>query len=202
VSNLAAVKLFEIGPFIFSGGIIVFPLSYIFGDVLSEVYGFARTRRIIWAGLVANVFMVTVLWSTIRLPSAPGWNYQEEFAAVHGFIPRIVLGSLVAYWMGEFANSVILSRMKVWTNGRMLWTRTIASTIVGEFVDTLVFVLIAFTGTVPPVILVAATISGWLFKVLYEIIATPLTYKIVGYLKKIEGVDHYDRSEVYNPFKF
>jgi uncharacterized integral membrane protein (TIGR00697 family) len=201
VSNLAAVKLFQLGPATFTGGILVFPISYIFGDVLTEVYGYARTRRVIYAGLFANVFMVAVLSMTIMLPPAPGWPLQESFAAIYEMTPRIVAASVVGYWAGEFVNSFILSRIKVWMGGSKLWVRTISSTVVGQFVDTCLFAFIAFGGVIPGSLLVTAVLSGWLFKVVYEALATPLTYLVVGKLKRAEGVDHFDRIENYNPFR-
>jgi hypothetical protein len=201
VSNLAAVKLFNFGPFVFTGGIIVFPLNYIFGDILSEIYGFARTRRIIWAGLFANLFMAIMLWLAIQLPPAKGWGLQEAFAQVFMLVPRLVVASVLAYWAGELSNSIVLSKMKVWMQAKHLWMRTIGSTLVGEFVDTCIFVLIAFAGVFPSDLLLRVILSGWVFKVVYEAIATPITYVIVGYLKRLEGIEHFDRYEKYNPLK-
>ncbi len=195
VSNLAAQKLFSLGPAIFSAGILVFPISYIFGDVLTEVYGFNRARRIIYAGLVANLFMASILWIAIHLPPAPGWGLQKEFAAVHSLIPRIVVASMIAYLAGELVNSFIMSRLKLITAGRHLWLRTISSTVVGQLVDTALFVLIAFLGVFEPSVLIVAIISGWLFKTMYEATATPLTYMVVRRLKHAEGVDHFDKKE-------
>ena len=202
VSNLAAVKLFSLGPLIFSGGILVFPISYIFGDVLTEVYGFARARRIIWAGLFANLFMAGVLWLTVQLPPAQGWPLQDAFASVHLLVPRVVIASVAAYWAGELVNSLVMSRMKVRSKGRHLWMRTIASTVAGQLVDTVIFVLIAFLGIFPGGLLLTAIVSGWIFKVVYEAVATPLTYAIVGYLKRKEGVEHFDVHTNYNPLRF
>ncbi len=201
VSNLAAVKLFQLGPATFTGGILIFPISYIFGDVLTEVYGYARTRRIIYAGMFANVFMTAVLWIVIQLRPAPGWNLQQAFEAIYSLTPRIVLASIVAYWAGEFSNSFVMSKMKIWTEGRKLWTRTISSTVVGQFVDTGLFGIVAFAGVFPGHLLLKAILSGWIFKVLYEAAATPLTYVVVGKLKRSEGVEHFDRVEQYNPFR-
>lgn len=195
VSNLAAAKLFSLGPAIFTAGILVFPISYIFGDVLTEVYGFNRARRVIYVGFLANLFMALVLWVAIQLPPASGWNLQEEFAAVHRLIPRIVIASLVAYVAGELVNSLIMSKLKIRTGGRHLWLRTISSTIAGQFVDTAIFVLIAFGGVFGVNLLVVATISAWIFKVLYEAAATPLTYLVVRRLKCLEGIEHFDRKD-------
>lgn len=195
VSNLAAQKLFQLGPAVFTAGVLVFPISYIFGDVLTEVYGFNRARRIIYSGLIANLFMAGMLWIAIQLPPAVGWNLQTEFAAVFSFVPRIVLASVAGYVAGELTNSLVLSRLKVKTNGRHLWMRTISSTIAGQLVDTILFVLIAFAGIFETGLLLAAIVSGWLFKVVYEVVATPLTYAVVGKLKRLEGIEHFDRNE-------
>jgi len=195
VSNLAATKLFSLGPAIFSAGILVFPISYIFGDVLTEVYGFVRARRVIYMGLFASLFMATVLSVSISLPPAPGWNLQHEFQAVHSLIPRIVVASLLAYLAGEFTNSAIMSRLKIRTDGRHLWIRTISSTVAGQFVDTVLFVTIAFAGVFETPLLIGAIVSGWIFKVLYEAAATPLTYLVVNRLKRLEGIEHFDRKD-------
>jgi len=202
VSNLAAQKLFQLGPATFSAGILVFPISYIFGDVLTEVYGFNRARRVIYVGLFANLFMALVLWIAIKLPPAPGWPLQEQFAAVHSLIPRIVLASVVAYVAGELTNSLVMSRLKIATMAKHLWVRTISSTIAGQFVDTLLFVVIGFAGVFTPKLLVAAIISGWVFKVVYEVAATPLTYALVARLKRLEGVEHFDKKDRLSILKF
>lgn len=202
VSNLAAQKLFRLGPATFTAGILVFPISYIFGDVLTEVYGFNRARRIIYTGLFANLFMAIVLWTVIKLPPAPGWPLQKEFEAVHSLIPRIVVASILAYVAGEITNSFIMSRLKIMTNGKYLWVRTISSTIVGQFVDTSAFAVIAFGGVFPSALLIDAIIFGWLFKVFYEAAATPLTYLVVGKLKRLEGIEHFDRKDKLTLLKF
>jgi uncharacterized integral membrane protein (TIGR00697 family) len=200
VSNIAAQKLIPIGPFIFTGGVLLFPVAYIFGDVLTEVYGYAKTRQVIWTGFAANILMAGFLWIVVALPPAPGWELQEEFASALGLLPRVVAGSIIAYWLGEFANSAVLAKMKVWTSGRHLWTRTISSSLVGQGVDTIAFVMIAFAGVLPTAVLVRAAWSGYLFKIAYEVVATPITYGIVGWLKRVEGVDVYDRDTNMNPF--
>ena len=202
VSNIVATKLFQLGPATFTAGILVFPISYILGDVLTEVYGFNRARRVIYVGLFANLFMTAVLWVAIQLPPATGWNLQKEFEAVHGLVPRIVLASMLAYVAGEITNSFVMSRLKIKTNAKYLWIRTISSTIAGQLVDTTLFVLIGFIGVVPNNILVAAIISGWLFKVIYEASATPLTYIVVGKLKRLEGIEHFDRKDPLTLLKF
>ena len=200
VSNIAAQKLIPVGPFIFTGGVLLFPVAYIFGDVLTEVYGYAKTRQVIWTGLAANILMAGFLWLVVALPPAPGWELQEQFASALGLLPRVVAGSIIAYWLGEFANSMVLAKMKVWTSGRHLWTRTISSSLVGQGVDTIAFVMIAFVGVLPTAVLVRAAWSGYLFKIVYEVVATPITHGIVGWLKRVEGVDVYDRDTNMNPF--
>jgi len=200
ISNVAAQKLFMFGPFTFSGGILLFPLGYVAGDVLTECYGYARARQVIWAGLVANVLMAMVLWIVVQLPPAAGWPLQDQFATVLGLVPRIVLASIIGYWAGEFSNSLVLAKLKVRTAGRFLWIRTISSTVVGQAVDTILFVLIAFAGIFPQGLLVQAIWSGYLFKVAYEVLATPITYAIVNFLKRVEGIDVFDRQTNFTPF--
>lgn len=202
ISNVAAQKLFTLGPFTFTCGIIVFPLAYIFGDVLTEVYGYAKTRRVIWMGLVCNLLMIVVFQVSIYLPPAAGWPLQKEFAATLGYVPRIVLASVVAYCAGEFCNSFVLAKMKIKTGGKHLWMRTIGSTVVGQFTDTVVFVIIAFAGRLPLSVIISSALSGYLFKVLYEAAVTPLTYLAVGFLKRREGIDFYDTKTNFSPFKF
>lgn len=200
ISNIAAQKLIPVGPFVFTGGILLFPLTYIFGDVLTEVYGYSKTRQVIWTGFAANALMALFLWVVIALPPAPGWELQKEFASALGLLPRVVMGSIMAYWIGEFANSFVLARMKLWTGGRFLWSRTISSTLVGQFLDTIVFIVVAFGGVLPVNVLIRAGWSGYLFKVGYEALATPLTYAIVRWLKRAESVDVFDRDTDFSPF--
>ncbi|MEK7166917.1 MAG: queuosine precursor transporter [Patescibacteria group bacterium] len=200
ISNTVATKLFGIGPLIFTGGILIFPITYIFGDILTEVYGYSRSRQIIWTGFIALIFMSLIYWLVGLLPPAPTWPNQEAYVAVLGLVPRIVLASIIGYWAGSFSNSFVMAKMKLSTKGKYLWTRTISSTIVGEGVDTTLFVLIAFWGIVSGGILVLVIISGYAFKVVYEIIATPITYKIIGFLKKAEGIDVYDTNTKFSPF--
>ncbi len=197
VSNIAATKLFEFWIFTFSAGIIIFPISYIFGDILTEVYGFNRARRIIYMGMAANLFTALVLWLAIKLPPAEGWTWQGEFEIIHSQIPRIVLGSVIGYVGGELANSITLSLLKIYTSGRKLWIRTISSTIIGQLIDSALFVMIAFWGSIPSVVIGRVIVSAWVFKVLYEAIATPVTYLIVNRLKKAESVDHFDLKDKY-----
>jgi len=200
VSNVVAVKIFKLGPFSFAGGTILFPLAYIFGDVFTEVYGYKRTRRIIWTGFLANILMAVVFIVVGKLPAASGWQHQSAYEAILGWVPRIVIASIIAYWLGEFSNSFVLAKMKIWTKGKWLWTRTIGSTIVGELVDTIVFCLIAFWARIPTSLLITVIISNYLLKVLVEVVFTPLTYLIVGFLKKQEGVDTYDYDTNFTPF--
>lgn len=200
ISNTVAVKIIQIGGFFFTGAIFIFPLTYIFGDILTEVYGYKASRKIIWSGLIANVIMSLGYFLVQSLPSAPFWPNQGAYETILGIVPRIVLASIVGYFVGEFCNSYVLSKMKIFMSGKHLWMRTIGSTIVGEGVDTFLFVTIAFIGTIPNSSLLMVIISGYLFKVFYEVLATPLTYLIVNKLKKAEGVDVYDTGVNYNPF--
>lgn len=200
ISQVASTKLFAVGPFAFPGAIVIFPLAYIFGDILTEVYGFARTRKIIWVGFISAVLMSVVFMVVQYLPPAPSWQFQESYEHILGFVPRVVIGSIAAFWAGEFVNSYVLAKMKVLTNGRMLWTRTIGSTVVGQAIDSIVFAIIAFAGTVPTGVLITIVGSLYLFKVLYEIIATPLTYFVVNSLKRAEGIDVFDRDTNFSPF--
>jgi len=200
ISNIAAQKLFAFGPVAFTAGAIIFPLSYILGDCLVEIYGYARTRRIIWTGFFCNILMAVVLWIAIKLPPAPGWPLQEEFSKVLGLVPRIVVASILGYWCGEFTNSYVMARMKVRTKGKWLPVRTISSTFIGQLVDTCCFVLVAFLFVFPTSLLAKTIFFGWAFKVTYEILATPLTVIVIRWLKKYEGIDHYDADTNFNPF--
>jgi len=183
ISNIASTKILRLGPFVFDGGTLLFPISYIFGDVLTEVYGYRRSRRVIWSGFFAAILMVVTLAVVGSLPPAAGWEHQDAYMAILGQTPRIVVGSLVAYFAGEFSNSYTLARLKLATRGRYLWVRTIASTLVGEGVDTVLFVTVAFAGSVPNALLVSVVASNYLFKVGFEALATPITYQVVDYLK-------------------
>ena len=202
VSNLVAQKVCLIGPFAISGAILLFPVTYIFGDVFTEVYGFVASRRAIWLGFFGTALLYIMGTITIALPPAPGWHNQQAFATVFGFIPRILAASLVAFWAGEFANSYTMARLKLLTQGRMLWTRTIGSTVVGQAVDTTLVVLLTFAGTVPLRILGNMILTGYLLKVGYEVLATPLTYLVIHGLKQAEGADVFDWHENFNPFSF
>ena len=201
ISNVASTKIVDLGPLTFDGGTLLFPVSYIFGDVLTEVYGYRRSRRVIWAGFGSAALMAAVLALVGALPPAEGWDNQRSYELILGTTPRIVLGSLVAYFAGEFSNSYTLARMKVYTQGRWLWTRTIGSTLVGEGVDTLLFVTIAFAGTLPWDLFWSIVVSNYVFKVGLEAAMTPVTYRTVNFLKANEGVDVYDVDTDFNPFQ-
>jgi uncharacterized integral membrane protein (TIGR00697 family) len=196
----ATVNLPGLGAWPFGAGILFFPLSYVIGDVLTEVYGFARARRCIWAGFVALLFMAFMSWVVVQLPPDAGWDGQDAYEAVFGQVPRIVFASIVAFWAGEFVNSVVLAKMKLWTEGRRLWTRTIGSTVAGQGVDSLFFYPLAFVGVLDSATLLKVMLTQWLLKVAWEALLTPVTYAVVGYLKRREGVDVYDVGTDFTPF--
>ena len=202
VSNLIAQKVCQIGPFAVSGAILLFPVTYIFGDIFTEIYGFAASRRAIWLGFFGTILLYVMGAVIIALPAAPGWHNQEAFAIVFGFIPRILAASLVAFWAGEFANSYTMARLKLLTDGRRLWTRTIGSTIVGQAVDTTLVIFLTFVGVVPLRTLGNMIVTGYVLKVAYEVLATPLTYAVINWLKRAEQADAFDRDESFNPFSF
>jgi uncharacterized integral membrane protein (TIGR00697 family) len=201
ISNVASSKILELGPFTFDGGTILFPISYIFGDILTEVYGYRRSRRVIWVGFGCAGLMAGVFALVGALPPAAGWENQEAYEAILGTTPRIVLGSLIAYFAGEFSNSYTLAKMKILTRGRWLWTRTIGSTLVGEGVDTVLFVTIAFAGTLPWPLFWSIIVSNYIFKVGLEAAMTPITYRLTNFLKQTEQEDVYDVDTDFNPFK-
>ena len=185
---------------VFGAGILFFPLSYVLGDVLTEVYGYARARRVVWAGFAAVLFMAFMAWVVVALPPAPGWEGQAAYEAVFGLTPRIVLASVVAFWAGELSNAFVMARMKVLTAGRHLWTRTIGSTVVGQGVDSLIFYPVAFLGIWTTSQVITVLITNYLLKVLWEAVLTPVTYQVVGALKRAEGVDVYDKETDFSPF--
>lgn len=187
ISNIASTKIVALGPFTFDGGTLLFPVVYIFGDLLTEVYGFARARRTIWTGFFSLLLMSFIFWLVGIMPSAGEWNGQDAYAAILMATPRIALGSIVAYWFGSMSNSFIMARMKLLTKEKFLWARTIGSTIVGEMVDTLLFCMIAFYGVLSGELLFTVILSNYIFKVLYEVAATPLTCAVIGIYKKIEA---------------
>jgi len=201
ISNVASSKILDLGPFTFDGGTILFPISYIFGDILTEVYGYARSRRVIWIGFACALLMSATFAIVGALPPNAAWGNQEAYQAILGQTPRIVIASLLAYFAGEFSNSFTLAKMKVLTRGRWLWMRTIGSTLVGEGVDTLLFVFIAFLGTLPAEVLFAVIVSNYVFKCGFEALATPVTYWIVRTLKRVEQEDYYDYHTNFNPFR-
>jgi len=200
VSNLIGPKICQIGPLLVSGAQLLFPITYICGDVFTEVYGYAASRRAIWLGFFAMGLLAVMGQIAVALPPAPGWHDQQVFQTVFGLVPRFAIASLVAYWVGEFTNSYTLAKLKLWTGGRFLWTRTIGSTITGQLVDTVVVILIAFWGVQSASQIAVLIASSYAFKVVYETLATPLTYLIVGWLKQAEGIDAFDRGTNFNPF--
>jgi uncharacterized integral membrane protein (TIGR00697 family) len=203
VSNIIAVKLITLAGLVLPAAVILFPVAYIIGDILTEVYGFRRARQVIWTGFFCNLLAVVAIWIAGRLTPPPFWaigvfespeTSQQAYQAILGFTPRLLLASFLAYLVGEFLNSFVLAKLKVRTEGRYLWLRTISSTIVGQGADSLVFITIAFWGIFPPFALGQAILSQWLFKVIFEALATPFTYLVVNALKRAEGVDIYDRD--------
>ncbi len=210
-ANIIAVKLITLGigpwklgslelPAPLPAAIVIFPLSYIFGDILTEVYGYRQARRVIWLGFFSNLIAVTAFWVAGQIPALDA-DVQTAYDRILGYAPRILAASFAAYLVGEFANSFILAKMKIRTKGRFLWARTISSTIVGQGLDAAVFIAIAFAGTLPGVVLGGIILTHWLVKTLYEVAATPLTYAVVNYLKKKEGLDTYDYDTDFNPLR-
>ena len=197
---IGVTKVCRVWGFSFGAGVLFFPISYLFGDILTEVYGYAKSRRVIWSGFAGLGFAAFMSWGIRMLPPAPDWPHQNAYDVIFGQTPRIVAGSLSAFWAGEFANSFVLARMKVLTSGKFLWTRTIGSTIVGEAVDTLIFYPTAFLGFWSTGLLLHVMAANYILKVLWEVVATPLTYKVVRFLKRAESEDFYDRGTNFNPF--
>lgn len=201
--KVAVVDLPGIGPWPFGAGILFFPVSYVIGDVLTEVYGYARARRVIWVGTAATVFMAAMAFVVVALPPAPDWTNQAAYETVFGQVPRIVFASLCAFWAGEFVNAYVLARMKVASGGRHLWMRTIGSTVAGQAVDSLIFYPLAFLGAAgwTPQLVVTVLFTQWALKVAWEVLLTPVTYLVVGGLKRAEGLDVYDRATDFTPFR-
>src|SRR5262247_4868708 len=197
---IGAAKLAVFAGFTFGAGVLFFPISYIFNDVLTEVYGYARARKVVWAGFGAIIFASFMSWVVVTLPPASAWNDQRAYETVFGQTPRIVFASLSAFFVGEFANSYVLAKMKVQTRGRYLWARTIGSTIIGEGVDSLVFYPAAFLGVWENHLVLQVMISNYIIKVLWEAIVTPVTYQVVGFLKHAEQEDYYDFDTDFTPF--
>ena len=188
------------GMFIFGAGILFFPLSYVIGDVLTEVYGYARARRVIWVGFAAMVFMAFMSWAVVAMPAADSWKGQSAYEQVFGLVPRIVLASIIAFWAGEFVNSFVMARMKIWTQGKALWSRTIGSTFVGQGVDSMLFYPIAFLGIWDTRDVLLVMVTNWALKVAWEALLTPVTYVAVGWLKAREQVDIFDFDTEFSPF--
>ena len=202
LSNLIAGKMWGVTADItLPAAVILFPITYIFGDIFTEVYGFRKARFIIWLGFGCSFFAVAVYLITIALPHPGFWGGQEAYALVLGTTPRVAAASFIGYLFGEFSNSVVLSKLKVATGGKKLWVRTILSTLVGEGFDSLIFVTISFWGTMETPVLMRMILFQYLFKVCYEVIFTPVTYAVVNWLKKQEGIDVYDRGLRYHIFK-
>ncbi len=198
-ANIIAVKLVSVFGLVLPAAVIIFPLSYIVGDVLTEVYGYGQARRVIWLGFLCNLIMVIAIWIGGRLPPAGFWDAQPAYERILGYAPRLLLASFLAYLVGEFANSFVLAKMKIATQGRWLWARTIGSTLVGQGLDSLVFITLAFAGTLPGGQLANTIATQWLAKSVYEAAATPLTYAAVNFLKRREGMDAYDYKTRWNP---
>jgi hypothetical protein len=197
---IGAAKVAQVGGLTFNSGVLFFPVSYIFGDVLTEVYGYARARKVVWAGFGALGFASFMSWATLAFPPATGWPHQAAYETVFGGTPRIVAASLVAYFSGEFCNSFVLAKLKLVTSGRLLWSRTIGSTIVGEAVDSVIFYPLAFLGVWSTELVVRVMITNYLLKVLWEVLMTPFTYRIVNFLKRAEAEDYFDRHTNFTPF--
>ncbi len=201
VANIIAVKIGSFWGVFLPVAVVVFPITYIIGDILTEVYGYAAARRVIWTGFACNLVAVVAILIAIRVPSAPFFSNQSGFASILGFTPRLLVASFLAYLVGQFMNSLVMAKMKIKTNGKWLWTRTIGSTIVGEGLDSLIFITVAFSGVVPTAAIGSLILAQWIFKTLFEVIATPVTYAAVGFLKKSEGMDVYDRETNFSPIK-
>jgi uncharacterized integral membrane protein (TIGR00697 family) len=198
-ANITAVKLVHVFGLVVPAAIIIFPISYIAGDVLTEVYGYRQARLVIWLGFLCNLVTVIAIWLGQVLPAASFWDGQAAYERILGYTPRLLLASFLAYLVGEFANAFVLAKMKIATRGRWLWTRTIGSTLVGQALDSLVFITLAFVGTIPLAGLASAIVTQWLAKSVYEAAATPVTYWVVNFLKRQEGVDVYDYETDFNP---
>jgi uncharacterized integral membrane protein (TIGR00697 family) len=209
ISNLVGQKICAFGelhlfglnfPLRVSGAQLLFPITYIFGDVFTEVYGYSASRRAIWTGFFASGLLAIMGLITVALPPSPDWKNQAAFATVFDFVPRMVLASLIAFWCGEFANSYTMAKMKILTRGRHLWTRTVGSTVVGQAVDTMVVMVLAFGGTLDALTIASLIFWGYSFKVIYEVLMTPLTYLVVNFLKRQEGIDTFDYGTDFSPF--
>src|SRR5579862_5404928 len=199
-AKLTTLHLPLVGSVTFLAGVLFFPISYLFGDILTEVYGYARDRRVVWAGFGALAFMTIMSKVVVHLPPAEGWHDQAAVETIFGNTWRIAVASITAFWCGSFVNSYVLAKMKVWTNGRWLWTRTVGSTLCGELVDSVLFYTLAFYGLWDNAQLVAVTLTQYVFKSGWEIVMTPVTYRVVGFLKRAEQEDYFDRGTNFTPF--
>ena len=199
ISNIIAVKIGAFGSYFLPVAVILFPITYIIGDVLTEVYGFRAARRAIWTGFACNLLAVIAIYIAMKIPSAPFFENQKAFEQILGFTPRLLFASFVAYLVGQFANSVVLAKMKIKTAGKHLWMRTIGSTIVGEGLDSMIFITLAFYGVMPTAAIGGLIVTQWIFKSLFEVVLTPVTYAVIGYLKKSEQLDVYDKEISFNP---
>jgi queuosine precursor transporter len=200
-SNLVgAPKVCTVWGFTFGAGVLFFPISYLFGDILTEVYGYARSRKVVWAGFGAMIFTASMTEFVRWLPGAESWENGAAYETIFATAPRVAMASLIAYLVGEFMNSYVLAKMKVWSEGQHLWMRTIGSTIIGEAIDSVIFYPVAFLGIWSDALVMEVMISNYIIKVIWEILMTPFTYKLVGFLKRAEKVDHYDRKTNFNPF--
>jgi uncharacterized integral membrane protein (TIGR00697 family) len=199
VANITSVKLIGVLGLVLPAGVVIFPVSYITGDVLTEVYGYSQARKVIWLGFLCNILAVAAIWVGQIMPPVSFWDGQTAYERILGYAPRLLAASFLAYLVGEFFNSYVMAKMKIATKGRWLWTRTIGSTIVGQGVDSSVFIVLAFAGTIPARAVVFAIVTQWLVKSAYEAAATPVTYKVVGFLKRHEGLDVYDDDTRFNP---
>lgn len=199
VSDITAGKIIQLGIFTVSATVLYFPITYIFADVLTEVYGYAKARLVVWQVLVASVLAGLIYQLVVLLPPAVGFGANDAYALVLGSVPRILLGGWIAVWVGGILNDYVLAKMKIWTNGKYLWTRTIGSTVVGEGANTVLFYTIALYAVIPNDILFASILSGWFLKVAVEVIFTPVTYIVIAKLKREENEDYYDRDTNFNP---
>ena len=198
-SNIVAVKIVEVGGRFLAASIILFPITYIIGDILTEVYGYRAARRVIWLGFMCNAVAVAGFWIGGLLPAAPFWEDQAAYDTILGYTPRLLAASFAGYLVGEFVNSMALSRLKLITEGQLLWLRTIGSTVVGQGLDSVVFITLAFAGTLAGADLIELALTQWIVKVIYETAATPLTYMVVAYVKRKEGIDTFDWQVSFNP---
>jgi uncharacterized integral membrane protein (TIGR00697 family) len=202
ISNVLNCKIIRVGPLPFTGGLIMFPLAALFSDVLTEVYGYAESRKVIWTGVGSLVLLVLMIEISGAMPADSLWTHQAAYDVILGAVPRIVLASLTAYFVGEFSNSYVLAKSKIRTHGRFMFLRFVLSTVVGQFIDSSTFVLVAFSGTMPPRQMAAVAITGWAIMVLWEVAALPLTLPLVRALKRHEGVDYFDVGTNFNPLHF